>query len=429
MKSRINIIGGGLAGSEAASLLCRLGYEVYLYERRPLVEDGAHEGDGLGELVCSNSLKGMKLDNASGLMKAEMGELGSLMVDAADHSKVPGGNALCVDRHAFSAYITDKLASYPNFHLVREEVRKLPEGPTILAVGPLFNGPLVEEMEKLTGSGGYHFYDASCPIVKKDSLDMSIVYEKSRYDKGDGGYLNAPFYSREDYFKFVRELLSAKRALLHDFDTVYFEGCMPIEAMAERGEETLRHGPLKPFGLFNGDLRPYAVVQLRQEDLLGDCYNLVGFQTNLTYGEQKRVFSMIPGLENAEFVRYGLMHRNFYFDSPKVLNEDFSFRGREDLFAAGQITGVEGYVESALSGLVSAYYLHRKLSGLPFDPVPRETMSGALLHYVTHYTGKRLEPMNANWALMDGVGKKDREAYAERSIGIIRAYGQPISRP
>ena len=418
----VHVIGGGLAGSEAAYYLLKRGYRVLLHDARPIYQDQAHHTELLGELVCSNSLKSKSLDNACGLLKEEMRHMGSLTMESAAMSEVPSGNALSVDRDIFAKFNTAKLASFPNFELVREEITCLPEEPTILATGPLTSPALLEELSALLNRKHLSFFDASAPIVSKDSINFDIAYFKSRYEQGDESYINCPF-DRQQYFAFVRELVHAERALLHKFDTKYFEGCLPVEVIASRGEETLRHGPLKPFGLGReGYPRPYAVVQLRQDTKLGDYYNLVGFQTNLTYPEQRRVFRMIPGLENAEFLRYGLMHRNAYIDSPNALNEDLSLKAKDNVFVAGQLIGVEGYVESAATGILAAINLDRKLRGIEFRQLSRLTMLGALTDYVLHYTGKRFEPMNANWALIPDVDKNNRLAGTSRSLDLIDSF-------
>ena len=426
MKSA-TIIGGGLAGVEAAYTLLKRGFEVTLYEARPAYADQAHESDKLGELVCSNSLKSKRLDNAAGLLKEEMRRLGSITMEAASLSEVPSGNALSVDREKFASFITDKLCSFPSFHLIREEVKELPsEGLTILATGPLTSPALLESISALIGKKALSFFDASAPIVKKDSIDFTKAYCKSRYEQGDESYINCPF-NKEEYFLFVKELLGAKKALVHEFDTHYFEGCLPIEVIASRGLETLRHGPLKPFGLSTPEHpHPYAVVQLRQDTLLGDLYNLVGFQTNLTYPEQKRVFSLIPGLEKAEFVRYGLMHRNSYVDSPVCLNEDLSFKARPNVYLAGQLSGVEGYVESSATGIVAAINLARKSEGLPFVAVPTRTILGGLLNYILHASVAYFQPMNATWALIPGSTKQTREQDVETCLEYIERYREDI---
>jgi methylenetetrahydrofolate--tRNA-(uracil-5-)-methyltransferase len=418
----IAIIGGGLAGSEAAFFLLKKGYDVHLYERRPLVDDHAHVTPYFGELVCSNSLKSNRLDNACGLLKEEMRKMDSLTLWAAAQAEVPSGNALSVDRDKFAALITEKLRSFPNLTVHIEDVQSLPETDAILATGPLTSEPLLAELAKLLGQKNLSFFDASAPIVKKDSIDFSKAYFKSRFEQGDSAYINCPF-TREEYSLFVRELLGAERALLHEFDTHYFEGCLPLEVMAARGEETLRHGPLKPFGLEDeAHPHPYAVAQLRQDTALGDYYNLVGFQTNLTYPEQKRVFSLIPGLEHAEFLRYGLMHRNAYLDAPRCLAEDLSLKAAPHLYVAGQLSGVEGYVESAAMGILAAIALYRKKEGKRFLPVPETTIAGALVGYLNHASAAYFEPMNANWALLPASHKESREETIVTSLAAIESY-------
>lgn len=423
----VTIIGGGLAGSEAAYFLLKEGFSVRLIERRPKVEDGAHETPFIGELVCSNSLKSKRLDNACGLLKEEMRLLGSIMIEEALKSEVPSGNALSVDRLSFAKGITEKLFSFPNFHLVLEECDHLPDKePTILATGPLTNGALLDELSSLVGAKNLSFFDASAPIVKKESIDFSIAYFKSRFEQGDDAYINCPM-TKEEYFRFVNELINAKKATLHEFDTHYFEGCMPIEVMAQRGIETLRHGPLKPFGLEKEKgQRPYAVVQLRQDNLLGDLFNIVGFQTNLTYPEQKRVFSLIPGLEHTEFIRYGLMHRNSYINAPLALGEDFSLLKKDNVLVAGQLSGVEGYVESAAMGLLCGIHLARKLKRKPFLAPPSESVIGALSNYVLHAKGSYFSPMNANWALFPTSSKERREETISASLTAIKVYSKAI---
>lgn len=419
---KVTIIGGGLAGSEAAYYLLKKGYEVTLFERRPNVGDGAHETGLFGELVCSNSLKSARLDNACGLLKEEMRRMGSLLMEKAAECSVPAGNALSVDRVLFAEKITQELLSFPNLTVKKEEVCALPEENTIVATGPLTGGELLNELSKIAGEKNLSFFDASAPIVKKDTIDFTKAYYKSRYEQDDSSYINCAF-SKEEYRRFVYELTHAEKALLHEFDTHYFEGCLPIEVIASRGEETLRHGPLKPFGLWDENHpHPYAVCQLRQDTKLGDCYNLVGFQTNLTYPEQKRVFSMIPGLENAEFIRYGLMHRNSYLNAPSTLNPDLTLKGRENVYIAGQLSGVEGYVESAVTGIIAAVNLSRKIEGKPFIKVPDSTVTGALLSYLNQASGKYFAPMNANWALLPNSDKHNREPSIQNALSAIESY-------
>lgn len=427
MKNKaVTIIGGGLAGSEAAYFLCKRGYEVTMYERRPSYDDGAHITPLLGELVCSNSLKSMQLTNACGLLKEEMRRMGSLMMEAADEAAIPGGNALTVDRDLFAKAMTDRLLTFPNFHLIREEKTDFGEDLCILATGPLTDGALYNRLLELSGGTNLSFFDASAPIIAKDSLDFAKVYAKSRFDQGDDAYLNCPF-TKEEYDRFIIELTHAERAHIHSIDTHYFEGCLPVEIMAGRGHETLRHGMLKPFGLGTPEHpKPYAVAQLRQDTKLGDYYNIVGFQTNLTYPEQKRVFRMIPGLENAEFLRYGLMHRNSYLDAPHALNEDLSLKKAPNVYIAGQLSGVEGYVESAAVGIIAAVEVARRLEGKPHIDVPKETVIGALLDYLFHFVGGRFEPMNANWALFPDSSKKSREKTIEIALHAIESYWKDI---
>ena len=421
MKS-INVVGAGLAGSEAAYYLLSRGYEVHLYERRPLVLDGAHLTGLYGELVCSNSLKSKSLENACGLLKEEMRIMGSITMQAASESEVPSGNALSVDRDLFASKITTRLNCFSNLVLHNEEIDAIPEGITILATGPLTGDKLMETLGSLVGQKSLSFFDASAPIVKKDSIDFSKAYFKSRYEQGDESYINCPF-TKEEYSRFVEELTHAERALLHEFDTNYFEGCLPVEIIASRGFETLRHGPLKPFGLSTPEHpKPYAVAQLRQDTLLGDYFNIVGFQTNLTYPEQKRVFRMIPGLENAEFLRFGLMHRNSYLDAPRCLNEDLTLKNAPNVYIAGQLSGVEGYVESAAMGIYAAINAARKIESTPPLIPSSETILGALVRYITHCTDKYFSPMNANWALIPSSQKKNRQPSIDASLAATKLF-------
>lgn len=421
------IVGGGLAGSEAAFFLLKRGYTVHLYERRPLVDDHAHVTALFGELVCSNSLKSSQLDNACGLLKEEMRRMGSLSMASAEVSAVPSGNALAVDRDLFAEEITRRLTAFPNLVIHREEVKELPASDAILATGPLTGDALLQSLRSLLGKDALSFFDASAPIVSKGSIDFSKAYFKSRFEQGDSAYINCPF-TREEYERFVSELIMAKKALIHDFDTHYFEGCLPVEVMAARGIETLRHGNLKPFGLETPEHpRPYAVAQLRQDNKLGDFYNLVGFQTNLTYSEQKRVFSLIPGLENAEFLRYGLMHRNSYLDAPKCLNPDLSLKMAPSLFIAGQLSGVEGYVESAAMGIIAAINFARKREGKRYINPPSETVFGALIHYLVTDPSSYFSPMNANWALFPASRKESREETIVQSLRAVQSYWETVN--
>ena len=416
---RINVIGGGLAGVEACYFLLKKGIEVHLYEKRPQKMTPAHKTGYLGELVCSNSLKSKRLDNACGLLKEEMRHLGSLTMEIALETEVPSGNALSVDRDEFAKKITAKLQQFPNFHQHSEDVKEPKEGINIIATGPLTSDNLAAYLGKQIGQDSLFFFDASAPIIKRESINMNIAYRKSRYDQGDDSYINCPF-SVEQYDKFYDELIHAEVALIHDFDKNYFEGCMPIEVMAKRGKETLRYGPLKPKGLQMMD-RPkaHAVVQLRQDNLFGDLYNIVGFQTNLTYGEQKRVFRMIPGLENAEFVRYGLMHKNIYLCAPIALNEDLSLKSNQNVFIAGQLTGVEGYVESAAMGILAAIYAYNKLQSNLVQQLPVQTMLGSLKNYLNHASPKDFSPMNANFGIFYGANRHNHEELVQNALKLI----------
>lgn len=421
--TKINIIGAGLAGCEAAHFLANKGFEVNLFEMRPIKQTGAHHSEKFAELVCSNSLKSKNLDNACGLLKEEIKEMGSILMESALINSVPGGNALTVDRDNFAAYIDEKIRKNPNIHIFNEEVTELKEGINVICSGPLTSENLVEELKKYTKDNFLHFFDASAPIVLSSSINMDIAYKKARYDQGDDSYINCPM-NKEEYHTFLKELLGAQKALVHDFDTQYFEGCMPVEVIASRGVDTLRFGPLKPKGLRNphdDDKTPYAVVQLRQDNVFATLYNIVGFQTNLTYGEQKRVFSLIPGLQNAEFVRYGLMHRNTYVNAPSLLKADLSLKENENIFIGGQLSGVEGYVESAATGLYIAYAIYAKLKGIKFN-FPKNTMLYSLIHYIINANPKDFAPMNANFGIMYGVTKNNRLEVATNSLKSIKIF-------
>ncbi len=429
---KIDVVGAGLAGSEAAYRLASRGFEVRLYDIKPNAFTPAHKSPLFGELVCSNSLKGKdEYSNACGLLKAEMRLMGSLTMEAAAHSEVPAGGALAVDRELFARYITQKLTSMGNIEIISKEVTQIPEGWSIICAGPLVTEPLYESISGICG-GQLHFYDASAPIVSRDSLDFLQCFYGDRYGKGGDDYINCPM-DKVQYEKFWEELVNAGRAQLHSFEKrEIFEGCMPIEVMAERGRDSLRFAMLKPVGLTDGaGNRFYAVAQLRKENSAGDAYNLVGFQTNLKFGEQKRVFSMIPALENAEFLRYGVMHRNSFIQSPDCLNADFSHRRSGRTFFAGQITGVEGYVESAASGILAAEHLIRKLKKKPPLIPPATTVSGALSAYISS-PNDNFQPMNANFGvllpLVERVrDKKERyRRLAERALGDMREYVQKL---
>lgn len=423
MNERVTVVGAGLAGCEAAWQLAQRGHRVLLQEMKPEKMTPAHHSEDFGELVCSNSLRSDRLENAVGLLKEELRRLDSLILACADETRVPAGGALAVDREGFSARITEKIKSHPLIEVEAGEVTSIPEDPCIIATGPLTSDALAEEIAAFAGSS-LHFYDAAAPIVYKDSLDMSRVYAASRYGRGED-YLNCPM-TREEYFTFYRALMEAETAPLHAFETPrVFEGCMPVEIMGKRGELTLAYGPMKPVGLEIDGVMPFAVVQLRQDDKDGRLYNLVGFQTNLKFGEQKRVFSLIPGLEKAEFARYGVMHRNTFLNSPGFLHWDYSVKNRPLLYFAGQMTGVEGYVESASCGLMAALSLHAKLMGKePVDFTDR-TAIGALGHYVSGYAGKDFQPMNVTFGIMEPLEKKIRNkqqrcaAISERALSVL----------
>ncbi len=423
MKSTIKIIGAGLAGCEAANYLANKGYKVKLFEKRPKVNSPAHHSDLFGELVCSNSLKSKKEDNACGILKEEIDLLGSLMMEASRHSEVPGGDSLAVDRTLFATYITNKIKSNKNIEISYENVEKIDpdDGYTLICTGPLTDETLLQEINKISGEKSSSFFDASAPIIYKNSIDFSKVFIKGRYEQKEEGYINCPM-NKDEYLRFYNELINAKKAPLHEFDTKYFEGCLPVEVIASRGVDTLRFGPLKPKGLERDGEEFYAVVQLRQDDLIGDFFNMVGFQTNLTYGEQKRVFSLIPGLENAKFARFGLMHRNSYVFAPKVLNSDLSMKKAKNVFICGQLCGVEGYVESAASGLLAAYYLDLRLQNKPFKELSFYSILGALIRYITHTGANNFSPMNANFGIVYKANKDSKENVRKRALESIEAF-------
>lgn len=434
MPKTVTVVGGGLAGSEAAWQLAKRGISVDLYEMRPTKMTPAHKTGELAELVCTNSMRSNQLSNAVGLMKEEMRQLDSLVLKAADKTQVPAGGALAVDRDEFSAYITKTLHALPNITFHDEEITELPQdGITIIATGPLTSDKLAIKIQEFSGTESLHFFDAAAPIVAADSIDLDIVYKKSRYDRGDAAYLNCPM-TQEEYEKFTQELVNAETAQMHDFEKDdVFEGCMPIEVMASRGEKTMLFGPLKPVGLkdpYTGKT-PYAVVQLRQDNAAASMYNIVGFQTHLKYGEQKRVFSMIPGLANARFIRYGKMHRNTYMASPEVLTASYEAKKQPGLFFAGQMTGVEGYVESAGSGLVAGINAAKEALDEPTVIFPKMTALGSMANYVTTTSVKHFQPMNASFALIPGLeGKKIRnkrerhEKISERSLAKLQEFKQ-----
>ena len=400
----IRVIGGGLAGCEAAYQLLKRGYEVELYEMRGVKSTPCHKTDKLAELVCSNSLKSVSEDTGHGLLKLEMQKLGSLLLDCAYKAQVPAGGALAVDRDVFSDLVFEELSKFKNLKIIREEVTTIDGSiPTIIASGPLTSDTLSKEISKLLGGEYLHFYDAVAPIISVDGIDFNKAFFAARYDKGGDDYINCPM-NKEEYLKFYNELIHAERATLHDFDLQVFETCLPIEIMASRGEDTMRFGPLRPKGIRRpgSDERFYAVVQLRKENVEGNAYNIVGFQTNLKFGEQKRVFSLIPGLENVEFQRYGVMHRNTYIDAPKVLNEKFQLKSNKNIFFAGQMTGVEGYVESMMSGMIAAINLDLTLRGKEGLVMPKESIIGTLQRHVATENCD-YEPMNANFGMVAQV--------------------------
>lgn len=438
---KLIVVGGGLAGAEAAWQAAQRGISVRLYEMRPLISTGAHLTGLLAELVCSNSLGSKWIDRASGLLKEELRLLGSLLLRIAEETSLPAGGALAVDREAFARAVTAMLSSHPNIEVIREEVREIPSEPAIIASGPLTSPPLAAAIQNLTGQDHLFFYDAIAPIVTRDSINMEVAFKASRYqfEGTDGGdYINCPL-TKDEYDHFVDALLSAERIALRDFEAEiergvnagtgrFFEGCLPVEILARRGRLALAYGPLRPVGLKDPRTGKgaYAVVQLRQDNLAGSLYNLVGFQTNLTYPEQKRVFRLIPGLENAEFVRYGQMHRNTFIASPLLLKPTLQFRAREDLFFAGQITGVEGYMGNIATGLLAGINAAKLLLCEPLLELPRTTMLGALCHYITHADMDDFQPMKANFGILPELpgrvhGKRERAAmFVNRSLETLK---------
>jgi methylenetetrahydrofolate--tRNA-(uracil-5-)-methyltransferase len=426
----INVIGAGLAGSEAAWQIAKRGLKVRLFEMRPVKQTPAHHTDKFAELVCSNSLRANTLTNAVGVLKEEMRKLDSVIIASADACAVPAGGALAVDRHEFAAKVTDSVKNHENVTVINEEVTEIPEGPTVIASGPLTSANLSNSLKELTGEDYLYFYDAAAPILERESINMDKVYLKSRYDKGEAAYLNCPM-TEEEFNRFYEALISAETAELKEFEKeVYFEGCMPIEVMAKRGAKTMLFGPMKPVGLEDPRTgkRPFAVVQLRQDDAAGTLFNIVGFQTHLKWGAQKEVIRLIPGLENAEIVRYGVMHRNTFINSPKVLEPTYQFKGRKDLFFAGQMTGVEGYVESAASGLIAGLNAARYTLGEQPLEFPAETAMGSMAKYITTANPDHFQPMNANFGLFPELpvkikGKQERNLqHANRALGTIQNF-------
>ncbi|EEK77519.1 FADH(2)-oxidizing methylenetetrahydrofolate--tRNA-(uracil(54)-C(5))-methyltransferase TrmFO [Bacillus cereus] len=426
----VNVIGAGLAGSEAAYQIAKRGVQVRLYEMRPVRQTPAHHTDKFAELVCSNSLRANTLTNAVGVIKEEMRLMDSVIIRAADECSVPAGGALAVDRHEFAAKVTEYVKNHPNVTVMNEEITEIPEGPTIIATGPLTSPDLSAQLKELTGEDYFYFYDAAAPIVEKDSIDMNKVYLKSRYDKGEAAYLNCPM-TEEEFDRFYEALIAAETVPLKEFEKeIFFEGCMPVEVMASRGRQTLVFGPMKPVGLEDPKTgkTPYAVVQLRQDDAAGTLYNIVGFQTHLKWGPQKEVLQLIPGLENAEIVRYGVMHRNTFINSPNLLRPTYQYKQRDDLFFAGQMTGVEGYVESAASGLLAGINAARLVKGEEPVVLPPVTAMGSMANYITATNAKNFQPMNANFGLFAPLEKKIKrkaernEAYATRALETIQNF-------
>ena len=426
MNNKVNVIGAGLAGCEAAYTLANRGVKVTLYEMKPYKKSPAHKSDLFAELVCSNSLKAARIESAAGLLKEEMRRLGSICLEAADKFAVPAGGALAVERNGFSEYITQKIKNHPNIEIKYETVEKIPtEGVTIIATGPLTDNALAEDIKQTLGSEYLNFFDAAAPIVSGESIDMNSAFYQSRYDKGEGDdYINCPL-NKAEYEAFHSALISAERAPLKDFegDVTVYEGCMPIEILASRGTDAIRFGPMKPVGLTdpNTGHRPWAVLQLRKENSEGSMYNLVGFQTNLKFGEQKRVFSMIPALKDAEFMRYGVMHRNSFINSPKLLSKNLSLRANQKVFFAGQLSGVEGYMESAASGILAAINVFAYINGGEPLVLPTTTMIGAIINYITDPETKKFQPMGANFGLLPPLEVRIRDK--KERYGLLAKRG------
>ncbi len=427
MEKVVNVVGAGLAGVEATWQLVNRGIKVNLYEMRPVKMTPCHHGENFAELVCSNSLRSDALSNAVGVMKKEMEMFDSIIMKTAREHALPAGSALAVDREGFSSALTKIISEHPLVNVIKEEVTSIPSGPTILASGPLTSDALSSAIAEFINEDYFYFFDAAAPIIEKDSIDFDKAYFKSRYDKGDSDYINCAMNEAE-FKAFYNELVNAKVVPLKEFEKeIYFEGCMPFEEMARRGEKTLLFGPMKPVGLEREDHeKPYAVVQLRQDNAAASLYNIVGFQTHLTWGEQKRIIQMIPGLENANIVRYGVMHRNSYICSPKVLKPTYQSKQREDLFFAGQMCGVEGYVESAASGLLAGLNMAKFINGEEVVVLPPATTIGAMAHYITHTHPKYFQPMNANFGIMqlkERVKKHERKEYqANMALAVMSEY-------
>ena len=432
---KVAIIGAGLAGCEAAYQLLKRGVAVDLYEMRPKKFTPAHHGGGFAELVCSNSLRSDRLENGAGLLKAELRELDSIIMRAADLCKVPAGGALAVDRESFSQKIKEILFEFENLNFINDEVTEIPNDvPVIIAAGPLCSEGLIKSIKELTGEEYCHFFDAAAPIITKESINMDIAFCASRYDRGENDYINCPM-TEDEYNNFVSELLNAEVAHVHDFEGQVFEGCMPIEVMASRGQQTLAFGPCKPVGIVDPrtEKSPYACVQLRRDDAMDSLYNIVGFQTHLKFGEQKRVFSMIPGLENCDIVRYGVMHKNTFICSPKLLDHTYALKSNNYIAFAGQISGVEGYIESTASGFIAAISMFQRINNLPVIDFTNETAIGALGHYVSSGSGRDFQPMNINFGIIKSPefkikgGKQARYAYiAQNSLNKIKELKEQI---
>ena len=428
----INVVGAGLAGSEAAWQIANRGLQVKLYEMRPVKSSPAHHTENFAELVCSNSLRSNQLTNAVGLLKEEMRTFDSIIINTADKHSIPAGGALAVDRSLFAKSITEQIKNHPNIEVIHQEITKIPEGITVIATGPLTSDALSKQIGELLGEEYFYFYDAAAPIIEKDSIDFNKVFMASRYDKGEAAYINCPM-TKEEFQRFYQALITGETAEVKEFEKeIFFEGCMPVEVMGKRGEQTLLFGPMKPVGLADprtGKI-PHAVIQLRQDNEEGTLYNIVGFQTHLKWGEQKKIIQMIPGLENAEIVRYGVMHRNTFINSPKLLKPTYQYKGRDDLFFAGQMTGVEGYVESAASGMIAG--INAALLANELEPVvfPRESALGSMAHYITTANPKNFQPMNANFGLLPALPKKIRDKneknmqISQRALETIQIFSQ-----
>lgn len=427
MRQKVKVIGAGLAGCECAWQLAKRNIEVELFEMKPDKMSPAHNLESFAELVCSNSFRSDELGNAVGLLKAELRVLDSLIMEAADATKVPAGSALAVDREGFSEYVTEKIKSSPNIKIIHEEVKRIPDGRVVIAAGPLVSEALAKEIKDCTGDTGLFFFDAVAPLVSFESIDMENAYFASRYDKGSPDYINCPL-NKEEYLSFHNELLNAEMAELRDFeDSAVFEGCMPIESLAKRGEDTMRFGPLKPVGLTNPktEKQDYAVIQLRRDNSEGSIYNMVGFQTHLKFNEQKRVFSMIPALRNADFLRYGRMHRNTYINSPGLLDAQYRLKKNKNISFAGQISGVEGYVESTASGMLAGLSICAEILGEEEINFPRKTAIGALASYISNESIVNFQPMNINFGIIESLdyrvkGKREKNlAVSRRALECI----------